>query len=117
MAGEEPDATQSATQDWEHPLLWAALGGEPDTDFVEGIAIVSHPNGPELAIARALQQRRTAQATPIPYATPDVTGDFANSGSKKQEYSIDQNTLSGTESLTRVPKSVSTEQTAIHALV
>jgi hypothetical protein len=57
-----------------------------------------------------------AQATPIPYATHDVTGALANSGSKEQEYSIDQNTLSGTESLTRVPKSASTEQTANHAL-
>ena len=56
--------TQPATQDWEHLSLWAALGGEPDTDFVEGQCegtwlngtwIVSHHNGPELVIARALQ--------------------------------------------------------------
>ena len=59
---------ESATQDWQYPLLWAALGGSPDTDFVEGIAIVSHPNGPELAIAQVFQQMRTAQTT------PDVAG-------------------------------------------
>ena len=67
------------------------------------------PNYPEKVLL-------AAQATPTPYATHDVTGALANSVSKEQEYSIDQNTLSGTESLTRVPKSASTEQTAIHAL-
>ena len=60
--------SESAIQDWQCPLLWAALGGSPDTDFVEGIAIVSHPNGPELAIAQVFQQMRTAQTT------PDVAG-------------------------------------------
>ena len=63
---------ESATQDWQCPLLWVALGGEPDTNFVEGIAIVSHLHGPELAIAQGLQQMRTGQATPISYATPDT---------------------------------------------
>ena len=53
-------------------------GGIPDIDFKEGIAIVSHPNGPELAIAQVFQQMRTAQATPISYATPE--GPATNSG-------------------------------------
>ena len=68
------------------------------------------PNYPEKVLL-------AAQATPTPYATHDVTGAHANSRSKEQEYSINQNTLSETQSLTCVPKSVSTEQTAIHALV
>ena len=64
--------SKSVTQNWQCPLLWAALGGKPDTDFVEGIAIVSHLNGPELALAQALQHRRMAQATPSSYATTDA---------------------------------------------
>ena len=67
------------------------------------------PNYPEKVLL-------AAQATPTPYAKHDVTGALAKSGSKEQEYSIGQNTLSGTESLTRVQQSVSTEQTAIRAL-
>ena len=49
--------SKPVTQNWQCPWLWAALGGKPDTDFVEGTAIVSHPNGPELALAQVLQQR------------------------------------------------------------
>ena len=70
------------------------------------------PNCPEKAVL-------AGQATPTPYAphdTHDVTGALANSVSKEQEYSINQNTLSGLESLTHVPMSASTEQAAIPAL-
>ena len=83
MAGEDADPTGStgrsstslcptlsgfsSTQDWACPSLWAALGGTPDVDFIagqcegtrlEGTWIVSHLNGPELALAQALRQRR-----------------------------------------------------------
>ena len=86
VAGDEiglfVSSAQPAPQEWEHPSLWTALGGEPDTDFVQGQCegtlltgawIVSHHNGPELAIAQALRRRRKRARVQGRAESPDKT--------------------------------------------